>query len=174
MRTRCSNKVHVWICMFLIILECFFIIFDHANACTAFTGQNTQHMPHYQWSKSYINILSTGWASLIITSIIWIHLFFDFVISIKKGQTYFLTKDFVTVLVLFVIVPVVLIIRSEKMSKYVLQHITSNQYFLILASIYERCSAMLPNKRDRNNTVTPLPNIENMVFIDDSQRITHI
>ena len=101
----------------------------------------------------------TGWSSLLVTSIIWIHLFFDFVIP-TNSQTYYLTKDFVSNLAIFVIVPLMLIIRNEKMSKYVSQHISTKQYYISLKTLYHGCIAILPTKKGRINSVTPLPSVE--------------
>ena len=115
----------------------------------------------------------TGWSSLLVTSIIWIHLFFDFVIP-TNSQTYYLTKDFVTNLVIFVIVPLMFIFGNENLTKYVLQHISLNQFYTICNSTYQSCSAVLPNKRCRGNHVTPLPQKDNSVYIDDNQRIIYI
>ena len=124
-------------------------------------------------SNTQYLLMLTGWTSLLVISIVGINLFFNFVIP-TNSQTYFLTKDFVTNLVMFVIVPLMLIIRNENMSKYVSQHISTMPYYNILFAIYNKFSAMLLNKRGKNNSVTPLPNVENVVFINDSQTIIHI
>ena len=129
-------------------------------------------LKYFPFFKLY-TIFSTGWASLLVISMIWIHLTFNFFVP-TNSQTYFLTKDFVTILIIFVIVPLLLIIRNKNMSKYVIQHISANQYYIMFAVMYNRCSALMPNKADRNNSVTPLPNIENMDFINENQRTIYI
>ena len=67
-----------------------------------------------------------------------------------------------------------LIIKNENMSKYVTQHISANQYYIMCAVIYNRCSALMLNKADRNNSVTPLQKIENADFINENQRTIYI
>ena len=129
-------------------------------------------LKYFPFFKLY-TFFSKGWASLLVISMIWIHLTFIFFVP-TNSQTYFLTKDFVTILVIFVIVPLLLIIRNKNMSKYVIQRISANQYYIMFAVMYNRCSALMPNKADRNNSVTPLPNIENMDFINENQRTIYI
>jgi hypothetical protein len=66
------------------------------------------------------------------------------------------------------------IIGNENLSKYILQHISTNQYYIILNCFYNRCIALLPNKINKNNSVGPLPKTDNLPFFDDSQRIVYI
>jgi hypothetical protein len=90
-----------------------------------------------------------------------IHSFFDFVIP-TNSQTYFLFKDFITIVAVFITMPIIMIMHNENMSKYVAQHLQENFYSYILINIPNLCKKMFGKKKVKKfNSILPIPYTEN-------------
>jgi hypothetical protein len=72
----------------------------------------------------------------------WIHFFFDFILP-TTTETYYLIKDFITNLVLFIGVPMTIITGHDNMEQYIRQHVTDD-------SVY-KCVSWARHKFTRRN-----------------------
>ena len=111
-----------------------------------------------------------GLTSLLVSLIIGIHFFFDFVLP-NNSQMYFLAKDFVTNFVLFLVIPFAMVLKNDNMKNYILNNISKTKFFGILHNLSTSSFSLLNH---RHNSVSPLPSCQDdLNKNDDGQRILY-
>ena len=126
----------------------------------------------------------SGLPSIFTISIMWIHFFFDFILP-TTSVTYYLIKDFVTNLVLFIGVPLTIVTGHDNMEQYIRQHVTDNSLFkfvlwtqskltrrnltrFVIWTQNEFSTFVIKLQSMTTNSLTPVQNLQSVTVVNNA------
>ena len=90
-------------------------------------------------------VKKTGWTTLITLSTILVYMILKLTFA-ENSVTYFLVKECFIVIVVFIVLPLVMILRNNQISKYIKQIIEDSKPYQLCETLYSKC-------RKSNSTV---------------------